>query len=98
MVQPVNNYPKFPANFNKADHLLFDIGYSTALLWQAKTVLQSIVQGRKAADWKAVAQLLAAIAEFESNRLNVRSDIYDNAEAAVAKGFIDDKKPNQKST
>jgi hypothetical protein len=95
-MKPMITYPKnFLRTLNKADHLLFDIGYSAALLWRVKEVLQSIVQGDKAADWKSVAQLLAAIKEFEANRLNVRSDIYDNAEAAAAKGFIDIKtKPN----
>jgi hypothetical protein len=86
----MNNYPRaFLNQLSRADQLLFDIGYSAALLRRAKAVLQ---QGDQA-DPQAVLELIASIEEFAAQRLNILSEIYANAEAAVAKGL-----PNQPPT
>lgn len=81
----MKNYPDF-SQVRPADHLLFDIGYSTALLWRTKQVLQEIAE---CGDYPvAVDELLQEIAEFEAGRLKVRSEIYDNADEAVQKGCL----------
>jgi hypothetical protein len=80
----MNYYPDL-SNVSPADHLLFDVGFSWALLERTKDVLSDIVG---CDDYPVeVAELLAAIKEFQAGRLQVRSELYENAAAAAEKGL-----------
>lgn len=77
----------YPTTFNwtsPADHLLFDIGYSAALLFKAKELLRTIAE---CDDYPvAVGDLIEAIEAFEHGRLQMRNEIYDNAEEVARRG------------
>jgi hypothetical protein len=82
----MNHYPDL-SQISRVNHLLFDIGYSWALLERTKDVLREIVL---CDDYPVeVAELLAAIKEFQAGRLQVRSELYENAAAAAEKGLVD---------
>jgi hypothetical protein len=82
----MNHYPDL-SHIAPADHLLFDIGFSYALLERTKVVLREIIQ---CDDYPVVVdELLAAIEAFQAGRLQVRSELYENAAAAAEKGLVD---------
>jgi hypothetical protein len=76
----MNSYPPIQ-NFRPRDHLLFDIGFSWALLHRAKEVLQEIAE---CGDYPvAIDEVLGAIEGFNQGRLKLRNEIYDNAEVVI---------------
>jgi hypothetical protein len=79
----MNHYPDL-SPVAPADHLLFDLGFSWALLERTKDVLREIIL---CDDYPVVVdELLAAIEDFQAGRLRVRSELYENAQAAAEKG------------
>jgi hypothetical protein len=73
----------YPAIYNlpPRDHLLFDIGFSWALLHRAEGLLREIAE---CGDYPvAIDKLLAAIEGFNEGRLKLRTEIDDNAEAVI---------------
>jgi hypothetical protein len=80
----MNHYPDL-SKAEPADRLLFDLGFSYALLERTKNVLKQILE---CDDYPVqVDELLAAIEAFQAGRLRVRSELYENAAAAADKGF-----------
>jgi hypothetical protein len=79
----MNSYPDL-SNVAPADRLLFDTGFAAALIHRAAQALQEIAQ---CGDYPVeVDELLKAIEEFEAGRLQVRSELYENAATATEKG------------
>jgi hypothetical protein len=75
--------PVYPTlhNFDPRDHLLFDTGYSFALLQGVTRVLKEIAE---CGDYPvAVREMIEAVEEFQEHRLKVRSELYDNAGAVL---------------
>jgi hypothetical protein len=67
----MKSYPTIH-NIQPRDHLLFDIGFSSALLYQAKELLQEIARG---GDYPvAVDELLGAIEAIDVDRRLVALD------------------------
>lgn len=76
------SYPQWREGCDPVNHLLFDIGYSYALLHQCKKALKDLAEiDQESAD------LIHAIEGFETGRLQYRHEIYDNAQAAFDKMF-----------
>ena len=65
-----------------ATQLLFDIGFSYALIESVKGVLKEIAACE---DYPvAVGKAIEAIEDFQENRLQLRSKVYESAEPALA--------------
>jgi hypothetical protein len=80
----MNHYPDL-SKAEPAARLLFDLGFSYALLERTKDVLREIAQ---CDDYPVqVDELLAAIEALQAGRLQVRSKLYEHAAAAAAKGL-----------
>lgn len=85
----LSNYPDFKPDFSKVDHLLFDIGYSAGLLLSIRSFLEQLVE---CGDYPGQADLLLTqINDFQAKRIQLRDEIYDNAEAAAQKGLLEKK-------
>jgi hypothetical protein len=74
-------YPKFE-NSSSPERLLFDIGYSYALIESVNGVLKEIAE---CGDYPvAVGKAIEAIEDFQESRLQLRSEVYASAEPALA--------------
>jgi hypothetical protein len=77
------NYPniKFP---NDAAHMLFDMGYTYAVLARTRTVLESALGWSMPEHIKAEMQLLLEeIAALQKGRLQTINALYANADSAL---------------
>jgi hypothetical protein len=77
------NYPniKFP---NDAAHMLFDMGYTYAVLARTRTVLESALDWSMPEHIKAEMQLLLEeIAALQKGRLQTINALYANADSAL---------------
>jgi hypothetical protein len=76
----INNYPAIQ-KWEPRDQLLFDFGYSYALIMRVTAVLKEIAE---CDDYPVeVKEMIEAIEDFQEHRLKLRNTIYDNAEAAL---------------
>lgn len=78
------SYPKikFP---KAADHILFDLGYSYALLERSKSLLSYLMAEVGACESEEIRQLVSEIRLFQERRLQDRDEIYLAAYAAAKK-------------
>ena len=81
-------YPEFKPDANKVDHLLFDIGFTYGCLNQADALLEQIAfefpkDHPLSPQIKGIRE---AIKELRAGRIQMRNEIYDNAQAAAEKG------------
>jgi hypothetical protein len=87
--------PSYPdlSPVSPPDHLLFDVGYSYALLHRTQELLGELLTHSvvilPAKMLREADGLLEAIHEFQAARLQVRSELYENAAAAAEKGVVD---------
>lgn len=70
----MRNYPHIKWKDDK-DHLLFDIGYSTALLERLYLEFKSLADGQDL-DLNNIEYFIRLLEEFRVNRLNVVEEIY----------------------
>src|ERR1700749_2708063 len=76
-----NNYPQI-SHWEPKNQLLFDFGYSYALLAKVRGVLGEIAE---CDDYPVeVAELIEALDDFQKHRLKLRNTIYESAEDALA--------------
>ena len=77
----MGNYPQIES-WEPKNQLLFDFGYSYALLVKIRVVLGMIAE---CDDYPVeVKETIEAIDDFQKHRLLLRNTIYDNAEGALA--------------
>jgi hypothetical protein len=75
-----NNYPAIQ-KWEPENQLLFDFGYSYALLARVRVVLGEIAE---CDDYPVeVGEMIEAIDDFQEHRLKLRNTIYDNAQNAL---------------
>ena len=76
-------YPKkFP---DDANHLLFDLGFSSAMLYQSKSILETVLPTiTDPALRTEIVNLLQAMRAFQEGRLQNVKSIYESAPGVVA--------------
>ena len=78
------HYPDDLSKLDKANHLLFDFGFSCALIRRTQELLQRLLPVIEVANlYKEIEDLLGTIKELQEGQLQLRSDIYDNVDAAL---------------
>jgi hypothetical protein len=76
----MGNYPQMES-WEPRNQLLFDFGYSYALLARVREVLKEIAE---CDDYPVeVGEILEAIEDFQEHRLKLRNTIYDKAQDAL---------------
>jgi len=82
----MNLYPatlQFP---NKADHLLFDVGFTMAMLATAGTYMKNALDQLPDGELRhSMVQWLAQYQSFANGRLQLRDEVYAAGEAAAKK-------------
>lgn len=73
---------KYPTGFkNDEIHMLFDIGYTYALLERCQHILEILRD-----DFPECAELVADMKEFKAGRLQTTTELYDAAERLFKEG------------
>jgi hypothetical protein len=82
-------YPEFKPDANKVDHLLFDIGFTYGCLNRVDELLRRIAfeLPRNHPLYPEIAGIRRAIEELHNGRIQMRNEIYDNAQGALEKGM-----------
>ena len=76
----INNYPSMQ-KWEPENQLLFDFGYSYAILARVRVVLGEIAE---CDDYPVeVKEMIEAIDDFQEHRLKLRNTIYDSAAGAL---------------
>ena len=78
----LGNYPQMES-WEPQNQLLFDFGYSYALLARVTVLLKEIEGNQDCPYLPEVPELLEVIEDFTEHRLKLRNTIYDNAQNAL---------------
>jgi hypothetical protein len=78
------NYPKADWT-NKADHLLFDLGYAYGLLAATEAFMQRALEELPIELTDEAQELCEALASFRKERLQNRNELYAAGEEAARK-------------
>jgi hypothetical protein len=72
----MNNYPEWKPDADKRSHLLFDFGYSYALLSETQRILSHMLDSGEV-NFPVLEDLVESFKGFKAGRLKDVSEIYD---------------------